>query len=117
MFLKRPSTTDSPADRVGKSQAAEAETAQGAGSEATEETEPPEPAFSVVLTGIRGEKDAVVLALAQLCPWLHLKDAKGIVDSPPATVAESLREGEAAVLCLALTEIGALVEVRGVSEA
>ncbi len=70
-----------------------------------------------MLTGIQGEKDAVVLALAQLCPWLHLKDAKGIVESPPATVAVSLGEDEAAVLRLALIEIGAFVEVRGVPAA
>ncbi|MEO6397920.1 MAG: ribosomal protein L7/L12 [Tepidiformaceae bacterium] len=112
VFLKRLSATDSARDHVGNCEAAIAESAHGAG---TEETEPPEPGFSVVLTGIRGEKDAVVLALAQLCPWLHLKDAKSIVESPPATVAVDLGEDEAAVLCLALTEIGAAVEVRGAS--
>ncbi|MEP7216666.1 MAG: ribosomal protein L7/L12 [Anaerolineaceae bacterium] len=112
VFLKRLSTADSPGDRVGNTQAGAPESAQGAGAEATE---PPEPGFSVVLTGIRGEKDAVVLALAQLCPWLHLKDAKSIVESPPATVAVDLGEDEAAVLCLALIEIGAAVEVRGAS--
>lgn len=54
-----------------------------------------------------------LLALAQLCPWLHLKDAKRIIESPPATVAVGLGESEAAALRLALIEIGAAVEVRG----
>jgi ribosomal protein L7/L12 len=67
----------------------------------------------VVLTAIRGQQDDVVLAIAHLCPWLHLKDAKRIVESPPAAIAVGLAEDEAAVLRLALIEIGATVEVRG----
>jgi len=76
MFLKRLAATDSLRDQVEDGEADTAESAQGAGVEGTEEAESPEPGFSVLLTGSRGEQGAVALALAQLCPWLHLKDAK-----------------------------------------
>jgi ribosomal protein L7/L12 len=114
VFLKRLSATDLTAERTGNGGAATAESDQAVGAEKTEEAEP-ETGFSVVLTAIHGEQAEVVLAIAHLCPWLHLKDAKRIVESPPAAIAVGLGEDEAAVLRLALIDVGATVEVRGAS--
>jgi ribosomal protein L7/L12 len=71
-----------------------------------------EAGFSVVLIGISGEKASVVVAVAQACPWLHLKDAKRLVDSPPGVLAARASEEDARVLAAQLLEAGAIVEVR-----
>ena len=82
----------------------------GAGGEAAaaaeEQTE-----FSVVLTGIGGNKIAVIKAVREVTS-LGLKEAKELVDNAPRAVKEAIPKDEAEALQKKLADAGATVEIK-----
>ena len=77
-----------------------------------DDAEPDVPAgFALRLVGVEADKARVVVTVAQLCPWLHLKDAKRLVDDLPALLAYGLAEAEAVTLHGKLQAAGAVVEI------
>ena len=82
----------------------------GAGGEAAaaaeEQTE-----FSVVLTGIGGNKIAVIKAVREVTS-LGLKEAKELVDNAPRAVKEAIPKDEAEALQKKLADAGATVELK-----
>ena len=82
----------------------------GAGGEAAaaaeEQTE-----FSVVLTGIGGNKIAVIKAVREVTS-LGLKEAKELVDNAPRAVKEAISKDEAEALQKKLADAGATVELK-----
>ena len=79
----------------------------GAAVEAVEE----QTEFTVVLTGVTGNKIAVIKAVREVTS-LGLKEAKGLVDSAPKPVKEGLSKADAEELQAKLTEAGASVELK-----
>ena len=77
-----------------------------AGEAAEEQSE-----FDVILKAAGGSKLAVVKLVKELT-GLGLKEAKGIVDSAPAAVKESVSKDEAEGLKKSLEEAGAEVELK-----
>ena len=67
--------------------------------------------FDVILKAPGGSKLAVVKLVKELT-GLGLKDAKGIVDSAPAPIKESVSKDEAEGLKKSLEEAGAEVELK-----
>ncbi|NQX99699.1 MAG: 50S ribosomal protein L7/L12 [Flavobacteriaceae bacterium] len=67
--------------------------------------------FDVILRAPGGSKLAVVKLVKELT-GLGLKDAKGIVDSAPAPIKESVSKDEAEGLKKSLEEAGAEVELK-----
>ena len=78
----------------------------GAAEAAEEQTE-----FSVVLTGVTGNKIAVIKAVREVTT-LGLKEAKELVDNAPKPVKEGATKEEAESLQAKLTEAGASVELK-----
>ena len=79
----------------------------GAAAEAAEE----QTEFSVVLTGVTGNKIAVIKAVREVTT-LGLKEAKELVDNAPKPVKEDATKEEAEALQAKLTEAGASVELK-----
>jgi len=67
--------------------------------------------FDVILTAAGGAKLAVVKLVKELT-GKGLKDAKGLVDSAPATIKEACSKDEAEALKAQLEEAGAEVELK-----
>lgn len=67
--------------------------------------------FSVVLTGVTGNKISVIKAVRAVTS-LGLKEAKDLVDSAPKPVKEGIAKDEAESLQSTLTEAGASVELK-----
>ncbi|MEE8058638.1 MAG: 50S ribosomal protein L7/L12 [Pseudomonadales bacterium] len=67
--------------------------------------------FDVVLTAV-GDKKVNVIKAVRAITGLGLKDAKGIVDSAPATVKEAASKGDAEEAKKQLEEAGATVELK-----
>ena len=80
--------------------------AGGGDSAAEEQTE-----FDVILKAAGGSKLAVVKLVKELTGQ-GLKEAKGIVDSAPATLKEGVAKDEAEALKTQLEEAGAEVEIK-----
>ena len=80
--------------------------AAGGGEAAEEQTE-----FDVVLKAAGGSKLAVVKLVKELT-GAGLKEAKGMVDSAPATLKEGVTKDEAEGLKKSLEEAGAEVEIK-----
>ena len=80
--------------------------AAGGGDAAEEQTE-----FDVILKAAGGSKLAVVKLVKELT-GKGLKDAKGLVDSAPATVKEACAKDEAEAFKTQLEEAGAEVELK-----
>jgi large subunit ribosomal protein L7/L12 len=78
----------------------------GAAAAAEEQTE-----FTVVLTGIGGNKINVIKAVREVTS-LGLKEAKDLVDGFPKPVKEGISKEEAETLRKKFTEAGATVEVK-----
>ena len=74
--------------------------------EAEEKTE-----FNVILTAV-GDKKIQVLKELRAATQLGLKEAKGIIDSVPSVVKESVPKEEAEKIKAKLEEVGAKVEVK-----
>ena len=77
-----------------------------AGAAAEEKTE-----FDVVLTGIGGNKIAVIKVVRQLTS-LGLKEAKDLVEAAPKAVKEGVNKDEAETIKKQFEEAGATVEVK-----
>ncbi len=67
--------------------------------------------FDVILTGITGNKIAVIKAVREVTS-LGLKEAKDLVDSAPKPVKEAATKEEAEALQAKLTEAGATIELK-----
>ena len=80
--------------------------AAGGGDAAEEQTE-----FDVILKAAGSSKLAVVKLVKELT-GLGLKEAKGIIDSAPATIKEGVSKDEAEGLQKSLEEAGAEVELK-----
>lgn len=81
--------------------------AEAAGPAEEEKTE-----FDVVLTDAGSEKIKVIKAVREVSTSLGLKEAKELVESAPATVAEQVSKEEAEAMKAKLEEAGAKVELR-----
>lgn len=86
--------------------ASPAATADGGAEEAAEQTE-----FTVMLTGIGGQKIKVIKAVREIT-GLGLKEAKDLVDSTPAAVKENVPKEEADQIGAKLADVGAEFEVK-----
>ena len=80
--------------------------APGAAAAAEEQTE-----FTVVLTGVGGNKITVIKTVREVTS-LGLKEAKDLVDSVPKPIKEGVTKDEAEALKKKFTEAGATVEVK-----
>jgi ribosomal protein L7/L12 len=117
-FLKRARAPDGSFETPGGEAAepgAAAEAEDAAGEPEPPLSPPPEPApvtpsYEVLLTGVRGEKSEFILALTQLLPGMHLKDAKRLVDALPVALAGGLEKDDAMALCQALNDAGGVAE-------
>jgi len=81
--------------------------ADGGGAAAEEKTE-----FDVVLTEAGGNKIAVIKAVRGIATGLGLADAKKLVESAPAPIAEGIAKDAAEEAKKALEEAGAKVELK-----
>lgn len=81
--------------------------AEAAGPAEEEQTE-----FDVVITDAGTEKIKVIKAVREVSTSLGLKEAKELVESAPATVAEQVSKEEAEAMKAKLEEAGAKVELR-----
>ncbi|MDA1313291.1 MAG: 50S ribosomal protein L7/L12 [Acidobacteria bacterium] len=81
----------------------------GAPAAAVEEEEQTE--FTVILTGVGGNKIQVIKAVREATS-LGLKEAKALVDEAPKPVKENIPKDEAEALQKKLTEAGATVEIK-----
>ena len=70
-----------------------------------------EPSFNIILTGIRADPASVVIAVARICPSLHLKDAKRLIGASSGILATVPSLEEAEEVAARLLEVGAVVEV------
>jgi len=83
----------------------------GGGAPAAEAAAEEQTEFSVVLTGVGGNKIQVIKAVREATS-LGLKEAKALVDEAPKPVKEGVSKDEAAALQAKLTAAGATVEVK-----
>lgn len=97
-------------EKLGVSAAVAAPAAPAGGGAAVEAVEE-QTEFTVVLTGVTGNKIAVIKAVREVTS-LGLKEAKGLVDSAPKPVKEGLSKADAEELQAKLTEAGASVELK-----
>jgi large subunit ribosomal protein L7/L12 len=67
--------------------------------------------FDVILTGLTGNKIAVIKAVREVTS-LGLKEAKDLVDNAPKPVKEAATKEEAEALQAKLTEAGATIELK-----
>ena len=79
----------------------------GAAAEAVEE----QTEFSVILTGVTGNKISVIKAVREVTT-LGLKEAKELVDNAPRAVKEGATKDEAEALQAKLSDAGAAVELK-----
>ncbi|MBT9432040.1 50S ribosomal protein L7/L12 [Candidatus Sodalis endolongispinus] len=93
-------------EKFGVSAAAVVAVAAGPAEAVEEKTE-----FDVVLSAIGANKVAVIKAVRG-ATGLGLKEAKGLVESAPATLKEGVSKDDAETLKKALEEAGASVEVK-----
>ncbi len=98
-------------EELGVSAAAAVAAAPAAGTgdaaeEAAEQTE-----FTVMLTGVGGQKIKVIKAVREIT-GLGLKEAKDLVDSTPTAVKENIPKEEADQIGAKLADVGAEFEVK-----
>ncbi len=98
-------------EKLGVSAAAATVAAPAGGGAAAAEAVEEQTEFSVVLTGVSGNKISVIKAVRAVTS-LGLKEAKTLVDSAPKPVKEGIPKDEAEALQAKLTEAGATVEVK-----
>ena len=97
-------------EKLGVSAAA-AIVAVGPGAAPAAAAEEEQTEFSVMLTGVAGNKISVIKAVREVTS-LGLKEAKDLVDNPPKAVKENIAKDEAEALQAKLTEAGATVELK-----
>ncbi|MEZ8196304.1 MULTISPECIES: 50S ribosomal protein L7/L12 [Vibrio] len=94
-------------EKFGVSAAAAVVAGGAAGGDAAEE----QTEFDVILTAVGGNKVSVIKAVRG-ATGLGLKEAKGLVDSAPASLKEGVEKAEAEALKATLEEAGATVEIK-----
>ena len=99
-FLKRPGERSIGGKGTGVDEVTQDEQVPSAG-----------PTYRAVLTAINGDRSAVIVALVQSGPSLHLKDAKRMVAEMPAVLRSAVSQDEAIALQAQLLPLGAVVEV------
>lgn len=97
-------------EKLGVSAAAAMVAAPAGGAPAAEEEEE-QTEFSVILTGVGGNKIQVIKAVREATS-LGLKEAKALVDEAPKPVKENIPRDEAESLQKKLAEAGATVEIK-----
>ena len=97
-------------EKLGVSAAAAVAVAPGGAAPAAEAAEE-QTEFSVVVTGVSGNKISVIKAVREVTS-LGLKEAKDLVDNAPKPVKENIPKDEAEALQKKLTEAGATVELK-----
>lgn len=98
-------------EKLGVSAAAAAVAVPSGGASAEAAATEEQTEFSVVLTGVTGNKIAVIKAVREVTS-LGLKEAKEFVDNAPKPVKEGLSKDEAESLQAKLTEAGASTELK-----
>lgn len=83
----------------------------GGAAPATEAVAEEQTEFSVILTGVSGNKIQVIKAVREVTS-LGLKESKALVDGAPKPVREGIAKDEAQALQAKLSEAGATVEVK-----
>ena len=83
----------------------------GGAAPATEAVADEQTEFSVILTGISGNKIQVIKAVREVTS-LGLKESKALVDGAPKPVKEGIPKDEAEALQAKLSDAGATVEVK-----
>ncbi|MCY4585795.1 MAG: 50S ribosomal protein L7/L12 [Bryobacterales bacterium] len=83
----------------------------GGAAPATEAVAEEQTEFSVILTGVSGNKIQVIKAVREVTS-LGLKESKALVDGVPKPVREGIPKDEAQALQAKLSEAGATVEVK-----
>ena len=98
-------------EKLGVSAAAAAVAVPSGGASAEAAATEEQTEFSVVLTGVTGNKIAVIKAVREVTS-LGLKEAKEFVDNAPNSVKEDISKDEAESLQAKLTEAGATIELK-----
>jgi large subunit ribosomal protein L7/L12 len=98
-------------EKLGVSAAAAMVAAPAAAGPAAAEAAEEQTEFSVVLTGVTGNKISVIKAVREVTS-LGLKEAKDLVDNAPKPVKENIPKDEAEELQKKLTEAGAAVDLK-----
>ena len=98
-------------EKLGVSAAAAAVAMPAGGPAPAAEAAEEQTEFDVVLTGIGGNKIAVIKAVREVTS-LGLKEAKDLVDNAPRAVKEGVTKEEADALQAKLTEAGGTVELK-----
>jgi large subunit ribosomal protein L7/L12 len=98
-------------EKLGVSATAAMVAAPAGGAPAAAEEEEEQTEFSVILTGVGGNKIQVIKAVREATS-LGLKEAKALVDEAPKPVKENIPRDEAESLQKKLAEAGATVEIK-----
>ncbi len=98
-------------EKLGVSAAAAMMAAPAGGGAPAAEAEEEQTEFSVVLTGVGGNKIQVIKAVREATS-LGLKEAKALVDEAPKPVKENIPRDEAEALQQKLSDAGATVEIK-----
>ena len=98
-------------EKLGVSAAAAAVAMPAGGTAPAAEAAEEQTEFDVVLTGIGGNKIAVIKAVREVTS-LGLKEAKDLVDNAPRAVKEGVTKEEADALQAKLTDAGGTVELK-----
>lgn len=98
-------------EKYGVTAAAPVAVAAGGGAEAAAEEEE-QTEFDVVIADAGAEKIKVIKAVREVSTSLGLKEAKELVESVPAVVAEAVSKEEADSMKERLEEAGAKVELK-----
>lgn len=98
-------------EKLGVSAAAAAVAMSAGGPAPAAEAAEEQTEFDVVLTGIGGNKIAVIKAVREVTS-LGLKEAKDLVDNAPRAVKEGVTKEEADALQAKLTDAGGTVELK-----
>jgi large subunit ribosomal protein L7/L12 len=98
-------------EKLGVSAAAAMMAAPAGGAAPAAAAEEEQTEFSVVLTGVGGNKIQVIKAVREATS-LGLKEAKALVDEAPKPVKENIPKDEAEALQQKLSDAGATVEIK-----
>ncbi|MFT6791715.1 MAG: large subunit ribosomal protein L7/L12 [Cellvibrionaceae bacterium] len=98
-------------EKFGVSAAAAVAVAPAAGADAEAEADVEQTEFDVILSAI-GESKVSVIKAVRAITGLGLKEAKGMVESAPATIKEAVSKDESEALKKQLEEAGASVELK-----
>jgi len=99
-------------EKYGVTAAAPVAVAGAAGAEGAAQEEEEQTEFDVVIADAGAEKIKVIKAVREVSTSLGLKEAKELVESVPAVVAEAVSKEEAESMKQRLEEAGAKIELK-----